>query len=339
VLPVSGGTGPKQEIAIMQRRELLKSIGAGVVAGAVSSRIEAAAVEEKPVTRTYVYKKAGDCEIKADVHGAATAGSRRPVIVNIHGGALIMGNRFGLRRELFDPHLERGCVVVSIDYRLAPETKLPAIIDDVRDAFRWVRDRGPDLFGADPDRIGVHGGSAGGYLTLMTGICIEPRPRALVSYFGYGDIIGDWYAKPDSHYNKGPRVDEKTARAAIADHAISQPPPGKRRGDFYLYCRQNGLWPKEVTGFDPHTQAEAFKPYCPVRNVTPEYPPTLLCHGTADTDVPYAQSVQMAHEFARVGVPFEFIPLHNAGHGFGGANPKALRSAIERSIAFFEHYV
>ena len=94
-----------------------------------------------------------------------------------------------------------------------------------------------------------------------------------------------------------------------------------------------------MTGFDPHLQPEAFTPYCPVRNVTPEYPPTMLCHGTRDGDVPYEQAVLMAAELARVGVPYEFIPLQNAGHGFAGNRPHELRNAIQRSIDFFVHYV
>jgi acetyl esterase/lipase len=324
----------------MKRRELLKSIAAGTVAGAASARVHAAttSVPERTMT-THVYKRVAGCEIKADVYGAGSSGDRKPVIVTIHGGALIMGSRSGIRRELFDPLLDRGFVVVSIDYRLAPETKLPAIIEDVRDAFAWVRREGPQRFGADPDRIGVHGGSAGGYLTLMAGFCVQPRPRGLVAYYGYGDIIGDWYSQPDPHYSKQPRVSEEAARAAIEDHAISEPPAGKPRDRFYLYCRQHGLWPKEVAGFDPQTQPEAFSPYCPVQNVTPAYPPTLLCHGTRDHDVPYGQSVQMAAALARVGVPYEFLPLQNADHGFGGARAKDLRSAIERSLAFLVHYV
>src|SRR5262245_19452778 len=78
---------------------------------------------------TYTYKKVGDLEIKADVYGAAP-GQMRPVLVWIHGGALIGGNRTGMDRRICNPMLEAGCVVVSIDYRLAPETMLPEIIAD-----------------------------------------------------------------------------------------------------------------------------------------------------------------------------------------------------------------
>ena len=52
-----------------------------------------------------------------------------------------------------------------------------------------------------------------------------------------------------------------------------------------------------MTGFDPATEKAKLDPYCPVRNVTTDYPPTMLVHGTEDTDVPYELSADMAKEF------------------------------------------
>jgi alpha/beta hydrolase fold len=95
--------------------------------------------------------------------------------------------------------------VVSIDYRLAPETKLQGILEDVRDAFHWIRANAERL-GVSPDRSVVCGGSAGGYLTLMTGFVLRPRPKALVSYWGYGDIVGAWYSRPDPFYSRQARA-------------------------------------------------------------------------------------------------------------------------------------
>ena len=54
-----------------------------------------------------------------------------------------MGDRRGIDATLRDELIKAGYVVVSIDYRLAPETKLPAILDDVKDAFAWIRSEGP----------------------------------------------------------------------------------------------------------------------------------------------------------------------------------------------------
>ncbi len=106
------------------------------------------------------------------------------------------------------------------------------------------------------------------------------------------------------------------------ENATEQPTPN-RRGRFYLYCRQNGVWPNEVAGHNPHTEPKWFDPYCPIRNVTAKYPPTFLIHGTEDTDVPYAESRNMAAKLVESGVTHEFITVTGAGHrlSVSGAEP------------------
>src|SRR5438270_10036378 len=132
---------------------------------------------------TYTYKTVGDVKIQGDVYRSATP-ELRPVLVWIHGGALIMGSRQSVPKQLLDLAKQEDYALVSIDYRLAPEVKLPAIADDVSDALAWIRKEGPKLFRANSAKIVVSGGSAGGYLTLLAGTRVEPRPRALVAYWG-----------------------------------------------------------------------------------------------------------------------------------------------------------
>ena len=300
----------------MQRQDFIKLMWGGAI---LAARRSGAQPSETPMPETVVYKVAEGCEIKADVYRKGT-GAGKPAVLWIHGGALIMGSRKSVDRRLLLPWLDLGYVVVSIDYRLAPETKLVGIIDDLEDAYRWMRADGSRRFGIDRDRIAAAGGSAGGYLTLMTGICCDPRPRALVSYYGYGDIDGPWYAAPDAFYRKQKLVAKEEALSQVENHPISDPPSGRNRGSFYLYCRQNGLWPKEVTGHDPHAEPRWFDLYCPVRNVTTMYPPALLIHGTEDTDVPYQESKDMDAKLTEIGVEHRFITVNGAGHGLVGAS-------------------
>jgi len=285
--------------------------------------------------RTYTYKRAGDLEIKADVYREDDR-KVRPVVVWIHGGALIMGGREGVDKRIKRMFLDAGYAIVSIDYRLAPETKLPAIIEDVEDAFKWIRTMGPELFNIDGSKIAVLGGSAGGYLTLVTGHRVKPRPTALVAFYGYGDLIGDWYSTPSPHpRHHRSKMTQEQAREQVSGPAIANSRDRKGNGGaFYQFCRQRGLWPIEVSGWDPHTEAEKFEPYMPVKNVTAEYPPTLLIHGTEDTDVPYEQSVMMANQFKKSGVDHELITIAGAEHGLGGGDPKKIDEAYTRAFQF-----
>lgn len=288
---------------------------------------------------SYTFKTAQGCAIQADVYRPPDS-RVLPVAFWIHGGALIMGSRGGIRAAQLNRYLGAGLAVVSIDYRLAPETKLPEILDDVRDAYEWVRTKGPALFNIDPDRIAVVGHSAGGYLTLTAGYRFRPRPRALVSFYGYGDIAGDWYAKPDPFYLKQPAVSREEAYSVVGTEAVSEPREGNRRGRFYLYCRQQGLWPKLVAGFDPQTEPEKFVPFCPARNVSRDYPPTLLLHGDNDTDVPFAQSEQMARELQRHDVECEFIRIPGGAHGFDAKmDDPRVAAAFERVLAFLGNHL
>jgi len=293
--------------------------------------------------QTTVFKVVGDCEIKADVYGISDDASQRPAIIYIHGGALILGNRRNIHPDQLDAYVRRGYKLVSIDYRLAPETKLKEIIEDVQDAFRWVHKKGSSLFNINPNRLAVIGHSAGGYLTLMTGFCVSPRPKALISFYGYGDIAGTWYSRPDPFYSKQPPVTESEAYKAVGGPAISDisDEQSYKRARFYLYCRQHGLWPKEVTGHDPDMEPAAFDPFCPVRNVTSDYPPTLLLHGDMDTDVPYGQSVMMADKLAQVGIEHKLITISGRGHGFDGLGIKdpTVANALDQVLAFLKRHV
>jgi acetyl esterase/lipase len=284
---------------------------------------------------TAVYKQVGELKILADVYRPETE-EVLPVVVWIHGGALIMGHREGISGRVRKWAKENGCALVSIDYRLAPETKVPAIIEDLEDAFRWIRGKGAKQFHLDPKRVAVTGGSAGGYMTMTAGYRVKPRVQVLLSFWGYGDLVGDWYSKPSPHPRHNARkISEVEAWKQIDGTVISD--SRDRKGDggiFYQYSRQTGLFPNVISGWDPHKNPEKFYPYMAVKNVTSDYPPTAMIHGTVDTDVPYVLSTMMADEFKKHSVPHVMLTVPNGEHGLGGGDPKVIEDVNRRGFEF-----
>jgi acetyl esterase/lipase len=249
-----------------------------------------------------------------------------------------MGNRTQVPRNLLNLCRDQHFALVSIDYRLAPQVKLPAILEDVKDAFGWIRGPGARAARLDPRRIVVTGGSAGGYLTLMTGLAVDPKPLALVAYWGYGDVDGPWYTQPSEHYRKTvPLYTREQAFEGLRDEVVTAPPDraqSEARSRFYHYLRQNGLWTREVTGLEPGVDRAKLDPFCPVRSLTGTYPPTLLIHGTADTDVPYELSANMARELESRKIEHELVTVPGAGHGLAGGDRELVAKAHAKALAF-----
>lgn len=283
---------------------------------------------------TITYKKINDCEIKADIFYQNTSD---PVLIYIHGGALIWGTRASLPNEQIELFNSAGYTVASIDYRLAPETMLEQIAEDIRDSIVWAKTSLADQFGFDPERVGVMGCSAGGYLCLLSGI-FEVKPKVVVSLYGYGDILGDWYCKPSAHYCQMPMVELEKAMESIGREAISE--GTNERMAYYLYCRQHGNWVNNVSGYDPVNDKSKLMNYNPIDNVTGSYPPTLLLHGTADTDVPYQQSRMMHQALQEAGVHSEMITLEGLGHVFDrDFRNQIVRDAFHQVVKFLKTYL
>ena len=285
------------------------------------------------------FKRVDDLSLRVDLAIPPTGASA--IVVWIHGGALINGDRDSVPGWLSAACSESDLALASIDYRLAPETKLPSIVGDVEDAFRWLRTVAPGRFPVVPGRIAAVGESAGGYLALTAGFRVQPPPDAVVSLYGYGDLIGPWYSRPSRHScHDGEDLTPEQIDRFMSGRPVAE---GRLRdGDghaFYRHCRRHGAWPTAVSGWDPRWEAERFRPFMPFANVGDRYPSTILVHGSDDTDVPYERSVEMAGELARHGVEHSLLEIPGGEHGFAGAEPAAVAAARGEVLTFLRHHL
>lgn len=285
------------------------------------------------MNKTFIYKKVNETEINAELFPTDQE-NNAPLILYIHGGGLIWGTRHDINEEQVKLFNKQGYHVLSIAYRLAPETKLPEIITDIQDALVWVKEELPGQLNYDQEKVIVIGNSAGGYLALMTGT-FAVKPHAIVSFYGYGNILGDWYSTPSEYFNKMPQVNKALAKQLIRPNQIAEAPITARYA-IYLFCRQKGVWLDYVT--DPsNTTREDLLSYCPAVLVDEDYPPTLLLHGDADEDVPYEESLHMYEILKKHQIKSKLITIPNGKHQFDEEMDRDIvKDAFEQLFEFLD---
>ena len=146
-----------------------------------------------------------------------------PVLVYFHGGGFVVGSVAG-----WDPIVRTlanasGCAVVSVDYRLAPEHKFPAAVDDAYAAVAWVA-READSLGCDPARIAVGGDSAGGNLAAVSAILARDRngPKIAFQMLVYPVTDYDHTRRSHREYGEGHFLTSDLMRWFTAQYAAPQ---------------------------------------------------------------------------------------------------------------------
>jgi len=226
-----------------------------------------------------------------DVHRPASSCTDAPVLLQIHGGGWMVGNKHEQGLPLVYHLAARGWVVVTPNYRLSPQARFPDHLVDCKRALAWVR-RNIAAYGGDPGFVAVTGGSAGGHLTaLMALTANDPRLQpgfeavdtsvaAAVPFYGVYDFV-------DRHCLKGSgaamvRWLEKT----VMPCAPSQEP---------------GLWDLAS----------------PIALLRREAPPFFILHGTHDSLASVEEARLFAERLRAVSASaVVYAELHGAQHAW-----------------------
>jgi acetyl esterase/lipase len=252
--------------------------------------------------RDIVFATIDGSELKLDIAYPKAKKEKLSAVVYIHGGGFEMGDKPTDQTVLF---AENGFVGIAIQYRLSGVATFPAAVHDCKTAIRWTR-ANAKTYGIDPDRIGVIGESAGGYLVALM-----------------GTSGGDAYLEGDGLYGGfSSSVQAVVDLFGPIDFGSMEDAPGEPLAKFL------GKPAKEVP--------ELVKKSNPLTYVDAGDAPTLMIHGEEDNLVPIVQSELLYSALSKAGVQAEVVRVKNAGHGFSAATPGAVVSPSLEEIEALE---
>ncbi len=240
--------------------------------------------------RDIVYSRVAGINLKLDVYRRRDAVRDCPTLLQIHGGAWILGSKNEQGLPLMMQMASRGWVCVSVDYRLSPHATFPDHLIDLKRAIQWIHEHGPE-YGANPDFVVATGGSAGGHLASLVALTandpllqpgfenIDTSVRACVPFYGVYDFT-------DRH-------------------------------NVYRHRGLAELLEKRVMKAALHEAQEAYDQASPMSRVHADAPPFFVIHGDKDTLVPVAEARNFYSDLRKLSSqPVAYAEIPGAQHAF-----------------------
>ena len=264
---------------------ILVILAPGIAGAQLSDRAAWAAYAPNAhqVTPDITYLTAENWESKLDLYVPRNAAAPAPTLIYFHGGFWVRGSKDASVLNVL-PYLEMGWAVVNVGYRLGRTSLAPAAVEDARCALRWVV-RNAAQYRLDTSRIVVTGHSAGGHLSLTTGMlsaaaglddrCPGTEPMDVAA-------IIDWYGPTDV----GDLLEGANRRDAVVEWMGGMP-----------------------------NRLEVAERVSPMNYVRADLPPILTIHGDADAVVPYQHAVGLHAALEAVGAEHELLTIPGGGHG------------------------
>jgi acetyl esterase/lipase len=244
-------------------------------------------------TRNIDYWGDGTARHRLDVYRSRLAAPEKaPVMVYIHGGAWVIGDKREQGKPMMYELVARGWVCVAINYRLSPKATWPDHIVDAKRAVAWVKEH-IAAYGGDPSFVAVSGGSAGGHLCALLALSAgdpsfqpgfestDTSVQACVPFYGVMDLT----SSPEGSARFGPGLVEMLEKTVMKTKESEHP--------------------------------ELFREASPTFRVNADAPPFFVLHGVNDTLVPVETARTFVERLRAVSQePVAYAELPLAQHAF-----------------------
>ena len=236
-------------------------------------------------------------------------GGRAPVLLQVPGGAWMVGDKRGQAHPLMSHLAELGWVCVAINYRLSPRSTWPDHIVDVKRAIAWTKEHIAE-YGGDPNWIAITGGSAGGHLSSLA--ALTPN---------------------DPRFQPGFEEADTRVQVAVPFYGVYD----FTRSDNSMHPLMAPMVAKNVFKLSRTDIAEPFRVASPITHVSEDAPPFFVLHGTNDSLVPVEQARSFTARLRAVSrQPVVYAELPYAQHAFeifGSARAAHAAVAVEQFLA------